>query len=281
MTLNDYNTVCNKLNKEITNAYSTSFSIGISMFSKKYRTAIYSIYSYVRIADEIVDTFHGFDKKQIFDKYRNDTFDAINQKISTNPVLNSFQFTVNKYNIEHKLIYAFLESMEKDLYNNSYDTIEYSDYIYGSAEVVGLMCLQVFCDGDKSKYDSLEYSAKMLGSAFQKVNFLRDIKSDIEERNRIYLPNISEYSKIDNESKKKLEEEVEIEFSEALKGILKLPDGVKTGVYTAYLYYLILFKQIKKADIKSLLTKRIRVSNFKKLILFIKSLYQIKILRIN
>ncbi len=274
-----YDKVSFKLSKVITNNYSTSFSLGISVFSPKFRKPIYAIYAFVRLADEIVDSFHDYDKKKLLSEFREETHRAIENRISTNPVLHSFQQTVHQYNIAIEHIDAFLESMEMDLYKNYYDENLYDRYIYGSAEVVGLMCLKVFCSGNQDEFNRLVEPARMLGSAFQKVNFLRDIKSDIEERGRIYLPGISHVISIDNESKQKLEAIVEKEFNEALKGISQLSAGVKLGVYTAYLYYRVLFNKIKKLDVEELMKKRVRVPNHKKIILLLKSIIKIKILQ--
>ncbi|MCX7876119.1 MAG: phytoene/squalene synthase family protein [Melioribacteraceae bacterium] len=267
------------ISKKLTNAYSTSFSLGIKAFTKEFQKPIYAVYGFVRLADEIVDSFQEYDKKSLMQKFREETFKAIEEKISTNPILNSFQIVVNKYKIDLSLIDAFLRSMEMDLDKSSYQRNVYDQYIYGSAEVVGLMCLKVFVNGDEEKYNQLLYPAKMLGSAFQKVNFLRDIKSDIDERGRIYLPDVHSTMNIDNENKKRLENEVEKEFSEALKGIYKLPIGVKLGVYSAYLYYYVLFRKIKKLDVKKLLRKRVRVSNIYKIVLLLKSIFEVKILK--
>ena len=279
MIMQQYHDTCYKLVKRLTISYSTSFSWGIKAFSPEFRNPIYSIYGYVRVADEIVDTFHNFDKEYLLKKFRDDTWEAIESGISTNPVLHSFQEVVNKYNIDHKLIEAFLNSMEMDLENSYYERNKYDNYIYGSAEAVGLMCLKVFVNGDQKKYDELEYSARMLGAAFQKVNFLRDIKSDIVERGRIYLPGIDHKELINNLNKQKLEAEVEKEFHLALAGIKNLPVGVKFGVYSAYLYYIVLLKKIKRLDVDELLQKRVRVSNLQKLILLFKSYLEVKFLR--
>jgi len=276
-----YNKTNFDISKIITRNYSTSFSLGISLFSPQFRRAIYSIYAYVRIADEIVDTFHDYDKAAILNRFREDTFCAINQGISTNPVLHSFQQIVKEYNIENELITAFLDSMEMDLHNSSYDYTEYNNYIYGSAEAVGLMCLRVFCNGNNQMYERLKHPARMLGSAFQKVNFLRDIKSDIDFRGRIYLPGVHVLSEINQDSKKLLEKEVEREFADALKGIIKLPDSVRLGVYTAYLYYYVLLKKIERTSITDLFKRRIRVSGFTKLVLLVKSAVTVKILKVD
>lgn len=279
MSFQLYKDTSYKISKRLTLSYSTSFGWGIKAFKPEYRDPIFAIYSYVRIADEIVDTFHDFDKKELLKKFEADTWEAIEKGISTNPVLYAFQETVNKYNIDLKLIKAFLTSMEMDLSNSSYERSNYDDYIYGSAEVVGLMCLKVFVNGSEEKYDELEHSARMLGAAFQKVNFLRDIKSDIIERGRIYLPGVSELTFINNANKKELEKEIDKEFHLAFLGIIKLPISVKLGVYSAYLYYLMLFKKIKRMDVDKLMTKRVRVSNIYKLYLLLKSYFEVKLLK--
>ncbi|NMB82611.1 MAG: phytoene/squalene synthase family protein [Ignavibacteria bacterium] len=275
-----YHNTSYAISKKLTNVYSTSFSLGIKAFAKEYRDPIYAIYGFVRLADEIVDTFHEYNKAELIKQFRIDTFKAINDGISTNPVLHSFQLVVNQYKIDHSLIDAFLYSMEMDLDKSSYQREVYDTYIYGSAEVVGLMCLKVFVNGDEEKYRELLYPAKMLGSAFQKVNFLRDIKSDIDERGRIYLPDVHKSEGIDDSNKKRLEAEVKEEFHQALKGILKLPIGVKLGVYSAYLYYYVLFKKIERLGVDELLKKRVRISNVTKLFLLVKSYWAIKVVKI-
>lgn len=267
------------VSKAVTKNYSTSFSIGIAAFAKKFRSPIYAIYGFVRLADEIVDTFHEHNKKELLDNFRKETFKAIEEKISLNPILHSFQKVFREFNINHEHINAFLDSMEMDLFNNSYERNKYDNYIYGSAEVVGLMCLKVFVEGNETKYKELESNARSLGSAFQKVNFLRDIKSDIEERGRIYLPGVNEVFEINNENKRKLEKEIELEFKDALNGIKKLPAGVKLGVYTAYLYYIVLFSKIRNLDVEDLKNNRVRVSTAQKFALFIQSLIEVKILK--
>ena len=279
MSFQLYKDTSYKISKRLTLSYSTSFGWGIKAFKPEYRDPIFAIYSYVRVADEIVDTFHDFDKKELLKKFEADTWEAIEKGISTNPVLYAFQETVNKYNIDLKLIKAFLTSMEMDLSNSTYERSNYDNYIYGSAEVVGLMCLKVFVNGSQEKYDELEHSARMLGAAFQKVNFLRDIKSDIIERGRIYLPGVSELTFINNANKKELEKEIDKEFHLAFLGIIKLPISVKLGVYSAYLYYLMLFKKIKRMDVDKLMTKRVRISNIYKLYLLLKSYFEVKVLK--
>ncbi len=280
MTFKHYENTSAKLSKKLTVAYSTSFSWGIKAFTPEFRDPIYSIYGWVRIADEIVDTFHQADKEYLLNKFREDTYEAIDHKLSTNPIIHAFQKVVNEYNIGHDLIDAFLKSMEMDLEETSYERIDYDKYIYGSAEVVGLMCLNVFLDGNKEKYEELKESASMLGSAFQKVNFLRDINSDLNDRDRIYLPDVHHQMLINNTSKKKLESEIEKEFHEAYLGIKKLPFGVKLGVYSAYLYYLMLFKKIKRLDIKDLMSKRVRISNFYKLFLLLKCYFKVRVMKL-
>lgn len=279
MSFQLYKDTSYKISKRLTLSYSTSFSWGIKAFAPEYRDPIFAVYSYVRVADEIVDTFHDFDKIELLKKFEADTWDAIEKGISTNPILQAFQETVYKYKIDHNLIKVFLKSMEMDLSNSSYERSVYDNYIYGSAEAVGLMCLKVFVNGSKEKYEVLEHSARMLGAAFQKVNFLRDIKSDIIERGRIYLPGVSELTFINNANKKELEKEIDKEFHAAFSGIIKLPIGVKPGVYSAYLYYLMLFKKIKRMDVDKLMRKRVRISNFYKLYLLLKCYFEVKLLR--
>ncbi|MGE5402966.1 MAG: phytoene/squalene synthase family protein [Ignavibacteriales bacterium] len=268
-----------KISRIITKQYSTSFSLGIMAFAKKYREPVYSIYGFVRLADEIVDTFHGFDKAALLNGLRQETYRAINMGISVNPVIHSFQMTVRKYNIDISYINAFLDSMAMDLDASSYERNVYDQYIYGSAEAVGLMCLHVFCDGDLTMFEKLKEPARMLGSAFQKVNFLRDIKSDIEERGRIYFPGIHHFDMIEINSKIFLESEAEKEFEAALHGIRKLPKGVKLGVYSAYLYYYYLFRKIKGLDLKELLSRRVTVPNITKLALLLKAVILVRILK--
>lgn len=261
-----YTDVCTQCSELITKSYSTSFSMGIRAFDKKYRSPIYSIYGFVRFADEIVDTFHDKDKKYLLDKFRSDTFEALERKISLNPVLESFQTVVNNYNIGLDLIEAFLDSMEMDLHNLDYDDELLRKYIYGSAEVVGLMCLKVFCEGDQSEYERLKVSACALGSAFQKVNFLRDMKSDYDFRGRTYFPNIN-YLTFNRQEKREIELDIQEEFDVAFKGIKELPAGARLGVYTAYKYYRALFNKIKRANVSDIKDQRIRIPNSKKLFL--------------
>ncbi len=265
--------------KAFTHEYSTSFSLGIMAFAREYRDPIYAIYGFVRLADEIVDTFHDYDRKKLLAQFRQETEDALRDGISLNPVIHAFQKTVREFNIDKAHIDAFLDSMEMDLYNSSYKTNEYNKYIYGSAEVVGLMCLKVFVHGSQEKFDELLMPAKALGSAFQKVNFLRDMKADLDERGRIYLPDVDKQSDIDENGKMLLEKTIDAEFRSAYEGIKKLPAGVRLGVYSAYLYYLNLFEKIKRSRVEKLLSKRIRVSNFKKLALLLQSIIEVKVLK--
>lgn len=266
--------------KVITRNYSTSFTLGIQTLHKKFHMPIYAIYGFVRYADEIVDTFHDFDKAQLLARFKMDTYQAIDEKISLNPVLHSFQLVVNQYHIGHDLIEAFLHSMEMDLQGESYNQAGYEEYIYGSAEVVGLMCLRVFCDGDDAEYDRLQPSAKHLGAAFQKVNFLRDIKSDFKERGRIYFPGV-DFSDFSQEDKKKIETDIEQDFKAALIGIKQLPPPVRAGVYLAYIYYLQLFKKIRKLSASKILSERIRVPDLQKMVLLSKTflMHRLKLLR--
>ncbi|MEO8231395.1 MAG: phytoene/squalene synthase family protein [Ignavibacteriota bacterium] len=278
--MDQYNKTSYAISKVVTKSYSTSFSLGIAAFSPQYRDAIYGIYGFVRIADEIVDTFNHVDQKKLMENFRKETEEALKIGISTNPVLQAFIYTVKEYKIDYHYIDAFLSSMEMDLTNSYYEPQQYKDYIYGSAEVVGLMCLQIFAGSDNKLFDQLIEPARSLGSAFQKVNFLRDIKSDMEERERIYLPGVNHAIKIDDANKQNLEKEIELEFKNALIGIKKLPAGVKLGVYSAYLYYLGLFKKIKRLKIKELMNQRVRVSNATKLALLLRGVLEIKIFKL-
>lgn len=261
-----YNETSFQLSKKITRKYSTSFSLGIRTLHKNLHAPIYAIYGFVRLADEIVDTFHDHDKELLLRRFSQQTWEAINEKISTNPVLQAFQFVVNKYNIGHDLIEAFLHSMEMDLYKHVYAEDTYNEYIYGSAEVVGLMCLHVFCNGDLSEYERLKSPARKLGAAFQKVNFLRDMKSDFSERGRTYFPGV-DFSIFSDDAKKQIEKEIDDDFHEAYKGILQLPRHARFGVYVAYIYYLALLKKIKRMPASSVRHTRIRVPNKQKFLL--------------
>ncbi|WMN12824.1 phytoene/squalene synthase family protein [Marivirga salinae] len=258
---------CSKL---ITNRYSTSFSLGIKSLDKKFHYPIYAIYGFVRYADEIVDTFHDKDKSSLLKEFKAQTYEAIENQISLNPVLHCFQMVVNEYQIDHKLIEAFLHSMEMDLLDIDYEQSSYEEYIYGSAEVVGLMCLKIFCEGDEVEYQKLLPSAKSLGSAFQKVNFLRDIKSDYYERGRVYFPGV-DFNDFSASHKEKIEADIQKDFDHAYEGIVKLPRGARWGVYLAYTYYLKLFDKIKRFPPNKILEERVRVPDSKKLFLLLGS----------
>lgn len=265
-----YHSTCDECAKLITNRYSTSFSMGIKVFNKKFRAPIYSIYGFVRFADEIVDTFHEYSKEQLLTKFRIDTHQAIQEKISLNPVLHAFQKVVHQYGIDRELIDAFLDSMEMDLHFNNYEDALYKKYIYGSAEVVGLMCLKVFCNGDEAEYQRLKSPAQSLGSAFQKINFLRDMKSDFDERGRVYFPGV-DFTQFSQEEKWKIEADIKKDFDDAYKGIVQLPKGARFGVYLAYVYYTNLFKKIKKSSPVKVKKERIRVSDGIKVYLLFES----------
>lgn len=271
-----YNQTCFDCSRLITQKYSTSFSIGIKAFDRNFRAPVYGIYGFVRLADEIVDTFHEHDKHKLISEFRRETFNAIEQKISLNPILHAFQLVVNQYNIEHGLIDAFLCSMETDLDKKLHDRESYQAYIYGSAEVVGLICLKVFCYGDAEQYQNLQPAARSLGSAFQKVNFLRDIKSDLEERGRSYFPKI-DFNNFTEHDKQLIEADIKKDFDAAFEGIKQLPKGTRLGVYIAYVYYLQLFKKIIGLSAAKVLQNRVRVSDTRKLSLYCKALVQQKL----
>jgi 15-cis-phytoene synthase len=258
---------CSKL---ITRRYSTSFSLGIRTLHKRFHAPIYAIYGFVRYADEIVDTFFDHNQKELLDRFTHDTYQAIDEGISLNPVLHSFQAVVNQYGIENELIAAFLKSMEMDLYETDYSQPGYEEYIYGSAEVVGLMCLRVFCEGDDALYQSLVPPARKLGAAFQKVNFLRDMKSDYQDRGRVYFPGVN-FDQFSEVVKKEIEEDIQKDFDEAYQGILRLPKHARFGVYMAYIYYLNLFKKIRNYSSNKILTERIRIPDSIKFLLLAKT----------
>ena len=259
-----FDTVSFACSVKVTKAYSTSFSSAVKMLAPSIRQDIYNIYGFVRFADEIVDSFHDYNKEILFEKFEKDLEDAIQDKISLNPILNSFQHTVNKHNISKDLIGAFMKSMKLDLVKQEYKTTEeYHDYIYGSADVVGLMCLMVFVNGEEKKYDELKESAMKLGSAFQKVNFLRDLKADFEGLNRTYFPN-TDLNKLTETSKKEIIDDIEADFKMAYEGILRLPIEAKFGVYTAYRYYKRLLKRLKTTPSTEIKNTRIRVPDYEK-----------------
>lgn len=273
--MNLYDEACFECSKLITKKYSTSFSLGIKTFDKSFRYPIYAIYGFVRFADEIVDTFHNYDQQQLICGFKEETFKAIKEGISTNPVIHSFQQVVNRYGIDHELIKAFLRSMEMDLDNKAYDQDSYQTYIYGSAEVIGLMCLRVFTSDDVL-YQSLIPKARSLGAAFQKVNFLRDVKADYTERGRTYFPGI-DFNNFTEQDKLAIEAEIKHDFDEAFEGIKRLPVGTRLGVYIAYIYYLQLFEKISYTPASVILQKRIRVSDARKMSLYIKAVLQQKL----
>lgn len=264
-----------KCSKLTTREYSTSFSLGIYFLKNNLRNPIYSIYGFVRFADEIVDSFEGYDKKYLLQKFKDETYQAIENRISLNPILNSFQQVVHQYGISHDLIETFLKSMEMDLDKVNYTSEKYDEYILGSAEVVGLMCLHVFTEGNKNLYDELKPFAMKLGAAFQKINFLRDIKADFQILGRTYFPNV-DMTRFSTCTKDKIEKEIEQDFKEALIGIKKLPPSAKGGVYLAYVYYNSLFKKIKRLPAKRILSERIRISNGEKFGLMFTSMFQYK-----
>ena len=261
--INRFHEVSNVCSKICTEKYSTSFSSAIKLLHKDLHTPIYNIYGFVRFADEIVDSFHDFNKPILLQEFYEQTMQAIERKISTNPILNSFQFTVNKYGISFELIESFFNSMESDLCNTSYNADGIKDYIFGSAEVVGLMCLSVFCEGDTKNYEILKPYAKSLGAAFQKVNFLRDIKEDKQILNRDYFPGVNAVNF--GSYKIKIEADIARDFQQAFTGIKMLPGKARLGVYVAYKYYQNLFKKIQKAKPSFILNSRIRVPNYSKL----------------
>ena len=266
--------------KKVTNTYSTSFSMACKMLSKNIRKDIYNIYGFVRFADEIVDSFHDYDRNMLFEEFNNDLERALENKIHLNPILNSFQITYHKYNINKELVDAFMDSMRKDLTVTKYNTQkEYENYIYGSADVVGLMCLKVFVKGDEKKYKTLKDYAMRLGSAFQKVNFLRDYKLDLEILKRSYFPNI-QLNNLDESTKKEIISDIEMDFKKGLMGIKLLPIDAKFGVFMAYRYYNQLLKKLKKTPAPEIKNARVRVPNLKKVELLTRSYvkYQLNLL---
>ena len=264
-----------KVSKAVTEKYSTSFSLGILALKPSVRSAIYAVYGYVRLADEIVDSFHDYDKAELLKRFKTETWNALDEGISLNPILQSFQDTVNNFAIDRGLIEQFLHSMEMDLQQIDYNSDLYNEYILGSAEVVGLMCLQIFAEGKKEAFEHLKPYAMKLGSAFQKVNFLRDLKDDYYVLGRTYFPNI-DMKIFTNKIKDQIVNEIETEFKEAFIGIKKLPASSKFGVYLAYKYYLSLFKKIKNMPAEKIMNQRIRIPNTQKLSLAMSSYVQYK-----
>ena len=259
-----FDQISEECSKNVTKSYSTSFSLATKMLSSSIRQDIYNIYGFVRFADEIVDSFHNYDKEELFKRFVADLDHALEEKISLNPILNSFQRTVHKYGIQKELINAFLKSMRLDLKKKNYKSLkEYKDYIYGSADVVGLMCLNVFVSGNNKEYKKLKPFAMALGSAFQKVNFLRDLNDDYQKLDRVYFPGV-DYSSFDENAKNKIMIDIENDFSEALKGIYMLPNNSKFGVYAAYKYYKRLLIKLKRSSYLKIKKERIRVPNYQK-----------------
>ena len=265
-----FHTSSEACSRQFTRRYSTSFSSAIRLLHSDLRQPIYNIYGFVRLADEIVDTFHHQDKPALLADFKEETYASIERKLSLNPILHSFQLTVNQYNIDHRLIEAFFRSMEFDLSKRTYDEAGYKEYIYGSAEVVGLMCLYVFCEGDKKLYDQLEATARSLGAAFQKVNFLRDIKADYNGLSRIYFPGC-DFSNFTEADKRRIEADIQRDFDHAFTGIQELPLKARFGVYVAYKYYLSLFKKIRQTEPAEILDSRIRIPNYHKALIVLRA----------
>lgn len=265
-----FDNVSHEMSKLTTKRYSTSFSMGISFLDKELQNPIYAVYGFVRFADEIVDSFHGYDKSELLNDFKIQTYTAIEKGISLNPILNSFQWAVNKFAIPLDLIETFLQSMEMDLNKQTYDEAKYELYILGSAEVVGLMCLKIFVNGSETEYQRLKPAAMKLGSAFQKINFLRDLNDDFNELGRTYFPGIN-LKDFDCDVKKEIEENIELDFKMGFEGIKQLPKNARFGVYMAYIYYYKLFNKIKATPAKIILQERVRIPNNKKYRLFITS----------
>lgn len=269
MKLTLYDTIALKCSRVVTTGYSTSFSLGIRTLAVRHRPAIYAIYGFVRLADEIVDTFFGHRQREMLDRFRLETQEAISEGVSPNPVLHYFQWAVNTYNIDREFIDAFLYSMEMDLEQKNHDRQSYNQYIYGSAEAVGLMCLRVFCHDNPERFDTLREPARRLGSAFQKVNFLRDIKSDYQERGRVYFPGV-DFNCFTAADKKQIEEDIAEDFRASLEGIRRLDQGSRRGVYLAYSYYMALFARIRKTKPEAITGMRLRISDRRKFLLMIR-----------
>lgn len=266
MSLQLFHLVSQKCSRVTTEEYSTSFASAIKLLHADLRGPIYNIYGFVRFADEIVDTFHQYDKADLLAQFKVETYRAITAGISLNPILHSFQMTVNQYKIDHNLIAAFFTSMEMDLAVSSYDEAGYNEYIYGSAEVVGLMCLHVFCNGNREQFEKLQPAARSLGAAFQKVNFLRDIQADYNSLSRMYFPGV-DFFNFTHEMKRQIEQDIEMDFKNAYKGILSLPWKARFGVYVAYKYYLSLFNKIKRIQASRIMQQRIRIPNYQKMMI--------------
>ena len=265
-----FHTVGEDCSRIVTERYSTSFYSAIKLLHRDLRQPVYNIYGFVRFADEIVDTFHGYDKSALLQQFKAETYEAIDRGISLNPILHSFQQTVNEYSIDRQLIEAFFHSMELDLHKQVYDCEGYREYIYGSAEVVGLMCLYIFCEGDREVYEELRKPARALGAAFQKVNFLRDFKADYNGLARVYFPGC-DFENFTDDQKKKIEEEIALDFIDAYEGILRLPFKSRFGVYVAYKYYYSLFKKIRNMRSETVLEQRIRIPQYRKFMILVRA----------
>lgn len=265
-----FDTVSAKCSKLTTQSYSTSFSMGIRFLASDLQSPVYAIYGFVRFADEIVDTFHDYPKKRLLDEFEAETFKAIEDGISLNPILNSFQHAVSRYNIDHDCIRTFLKSMRMDLHKDEYTDAEYDNYILGSAEVVGLMCLSVFLRGDKERYATLKPYAMKLGAAFQKINFLRDLHADFNELGRTYFPGVN-MSEFNEDVKREIEEDIEKDFATGYEGIKMLPKDARFGVFVAYVYYHKLLRKIKRKPTAEIMSRRVRISNRRKYALFCSS----------
>ena len=270
---NDTSLACSKL---ITARYSTSFTLGIRTLDQRFHLPVYAVYGFVRWADEIVDTFHDYDKAALFADFKRQTDEALAMRFSLSPVLHAFQLMVHRYGIDREFIDAFLRSMEMDLEDNRYNQSLYEEYIYGSAEVVGLMCLRIFCEGDDAMFERLREPARRLGSAFQKVNFLRDIRSDYEERGRVYFPGVV-YERFDDATKREIEADIRADFDAAYAGIVQLPRAARLGVYLAYVYYLKLFHKIKQLPAARIMGERVRVPDNTKILLLMGSYFRYRL----
>lgn len=265
-----YNDVCNRCSELTTKSYSTSFSLGIRFLGKELRNPVYAVYGFVRFADEIVDTFHHVDKTTLFERFKADTYQALEEGISLNPILHAFQEVFHRFGLDRKHVDLFLQSMEWDLNRANYDREGFDQYIVGSAEVVGLMCLKIFVDGNQAEYERLVPFAERLGAAFQKINFLRDLKADYQEMGRTYFPQL-DLNQFNDKTKKVIEEEIAEDFRVAYQGILQLPRTSRLGVYIAYVYYLRLFQKIKQLPFDRIMEERIRIPNSRKATLFVGS----------
>ena len=262
-----YNDIAKKISEVTTRKYSTSFSLGINFFSYEIRPSIYGIYGFVRFADEIVDTFFDQDQEKLIIDFEKETLLSIKRKFSSNPILHSFQMVVNDYNIPIDLIKSFLNSMKMDIYQETHSEDSYKSYIYGSAEVIGLMCIHVFCKGNDKKIKELTDAAQKLGAAFQKVNFLRDLQDDYHGKGRLYFPELNKNNVLDNNSKLMIEEQIENDFDDGIMGIKKLPNNSRLGVYLAYRYFRVLFNKLKNTDADKIMENRLRINNFRKILL--------------